>query len=262
MKRIVSLLLVVMMTAALFTGCNKNDGAKTFTIGFDASFPPYGFKEGNEYVGFDIDLAAEVAKRNGWELKKQPIDWNAKDYELNSGTIDCIWNGFTINGREDDYTWSKPYVDNSQVFVVKKDAGIKTFEDLAGKTVVVQEDSSALKALTNKEENDVNLALAKTFKKLEQVPDYNNAFLTLESGAVDAIAMDIGVADFQIASRGDKYVKLEKVLAEEKYGIGFKKGNTELCAAVEKTLMEMVKDGKFAEIAKKWNLSDFVVYGK
>ena len=121
---------------------SKNGGMEKFIVGFDAAFPPYGYQDENgEYVGFDLDLAAEVCKRNDWELVKQPIDWNAKDMELNSGTISCIWNGFTMNGREDEYAWTEPYVDNSQVFVVKEDSGIATFDDLAGKSVAVQTDS-------------------------------------------------------------------------------------------------------------------------
>ncbi|MBQ4257363.1 MAG: transporter substrate-binding domain-containing protein, partial [Oscillospiraceae bacterium] len=118
---------------------------RTFTVGFDAEFPPYGYQdESGEYVGFDLDLAQEVCKRNGWELVKQPIDWDSKDMELSTGAIDCIWNGFTIDGREDAYTWSVPYIDNSQVIVVKEGSGISAAADLAGKTVCVQADSSAL----------------------------------------------------------------------------------------------------------------------
>ena len=121
---------------------------RTFTVGFDAEFPPYGYMDENgEYTGFDLELAQEVCDRNGWELVKQPIDWDSKDMELSSGSIDCIWNGFTMNGREDDYTWSVPYVDNSQVFVVAADSGITSQADLAGKKVGVQKDSSALAAL-------------------------------------------------------------------------------------------------------------------
>ena len=126
----------------------KAEGDK-FIVGFDASFPPYGYKnEDGEYVGFDLDLAQEVCKRNGWEYQARPIDWDAKDMELNSGTIDCIWNGFTITGREDEYTWSDPYVDNSQVVVVKADSDIQELDDLADKTVVVQA-SLLLEEVTN-----------------------------------------------------------------------------------------------------------------
>lgn len=238
---------------------------RTFTVGFDAEYPPYGYKdESGEYTGFDLELAQEVCDRNGWTLVKQPIDWDSKDMELNTGAIDCIWNGFTMTGREDDYTFSVPYVDNSIVFVVMNDSDIKTKEDLAGKVVVTQADSSALTALTSEEDNDENLALAASFADLQQVADYNTAFMNLESGAVDAIAVDIGVAQYQLASRGDTFRKLDEPLSTEQYGIGFKKGNDELKDQVQNTLFEMYKDGTFDEIAAKYadyNLPDMVCLG-
>ena len=235
----------------------KSEG-DSFTVGFDASFPPYGYKDDDgEYVGFDLDLAQEVCDRNGWELKKQPIDWDAKDMELSSGTIDCIWNGFTMNGREDDYTWSEPYVDNSQVVVVAEDSGIKTLEDLAGKIVEVQADSSALAAL----EGDQKV-LAGTFSQLTQVPDYNTAFMDLEAGAAEAVAMDVGVAKYQIESRGGGYITLDETISTEQYAVGFKKGNEKLRDQVQKTLDEMSEDGTFMTIAKKWGVEDAVCLGK
>ena len=164
----------------------------TFTVGFDAEFPPYGYMDENgEYTGFDLELAQEVADRLGLEFVPQPIAWDAKDMELSSGTIDCIWNGFTMNGREDDYTWSTPYMDNSQVFVVAADSGISSLADLAGKVVEVQTDSSAEAALKD------NAELSATFGTLQTTPDYNTAFMDLEMGAVDAIAMDVIVAGYQ-----------------------------------------------------------------
>ncbi|MDE6204159.1 MAG: transporter substrate-binding domain-containing protein [Lachnospiraceae bacterium] len=213
--------------------------------------------ENGEYTGFDLDLAAEVCARRGWELVKQPVDWDSKDMELSSGSIDCIWNGFTMNGREDAYTWSVPYIDNSQVFVVKSDAGIASFDDLAGKIVGVQKDSSALAAL----EGDAQ-ELASSFSELKQYADYNTGFMDLEAGAIDAIAIDIGVADYQIASRGDGYVILDEKLATEQYGIGFFLGNNELKDQVESTLLEMAEDGKFMEIAEKYGLEGSVCLGK
>ena len=231
----------------------------TFIVGFDAEFPPYGYKnDDGEYVGFDLDLAQEVCDRNGWILKKQPIEWNSKDMELNSGSISCIWNGFTMNGREDAYTWTTPYVDNSQVVVVRKDSGITQLSDLSGKVVAVQADSSALAALTGEDASEENLALAETFKDLQQVGDYNSAFMNLESGAVNAICMDIGVANYEIASRGDKFVMLEDRLSSEEYGIGFKLGNTELRDKVQATLLDMLADGTFEEIAEKWGLEESI----
>lgn len=275
MKKKIALCLAVVMAATLvFAGCGKKDTKDAekndvtsskwddgkLVVGFDASFPPYGYKDGDDYVGFDLDLAQEVCDRNGWELVKQPIDWDVKDAELKGGTIDCIWNGFTINGREDDYTWSEPYVDNSQVFVVAKDSGIESFDDLAGKVVLVQADSSALHTLEDEENADA-YALRKTFADLQQVPEYETALMNLEAGAADAVAMDIGVAKTKLASN-DKLVIMEKILSTEQYGVGFKKGNTELRDAVQKTLDEMVKDGTFMKIAEKWDLADSVCLGK
>ena len=235
---------------------------KTFTVGFDAEFPPYGYRdESGEYVGFDLDLAAEVCDRQGWELVKQPIDWDSKDMELSTGAIDCIWNGFTMNSREDDYTWSDPYIDNSQVFVVAADSGIENKSDLAGKVVAVQKDSSALAAL-NDEENKDNIALRDSFSQLIEYADYNTAFMDLESGAVDAIAIDIGVAKFQLEGKEDDYVILDDVISSEQYAVGFKLGNEELRDQVQSTLDEMLKDGTFDDIAKKWDLSDMVCLGK
>ena len=248
-------------------GCgSSSDGKKSadkekFIVGFDAAFPPYGYQDENgEYVGFDLDLAAEVCKRNDWELVKQPIDWNAKDMELNSGTISCIWNGFTMNGREDEYAWTDPYVDNSQVFVVKADSGIATFADLAGKSVAVQTDSSAEAAL----KEDDNKELKDSFKELVVVSDYNTAFMDLEMGSVDAIAMDVIVAGYQIEQRGesDKYVILDETLSSEEYGIGFKKGNEELRDKVQGALDEMAADGTMAEISEKWFGRDVTTIGK
>ncbi len=276
MKKLFALLLCTVMTAAMLTGCDKGEqkvqegsienadvtqekqeGEKTtFTVGFDAEFPPYGYMDDSgEYVGFDLSLAQEVCDRNGWELVKQPINWDTKDMELSSGSIDCIWNGFTINGREEEYTWSVPYVDNSQVFVVASDSGIATQADLAGKVVAVQADSSALAALNSEE----NAAVTESFGSLNQFADYNTAFMDLEAGSVDAVAMDIGVANYQIESRdAGKFVILDEYISTEQYGVGFFLGNEELRDQVQDTLFEMLEDGTFAEIAEEWGLSDVV----
>ena len=284
MKRATGFAAVLMAAAMVFTmaGCgsskdadtsakketktedskDKENSDKQFIVGFDAEYPPYGYKDDNgEYVGCDLDLAQEVCARNGWELVKQPIDWDSKDMELNSGSIDCIWNGFTMTGREDDYTWSKPYVDNSIVVVVKEGSGIEKKEDLAGKVVAVQADSSGLAALTDEEDNEENLKLAASFSDLQQVADYNTAFMNLEAGAVDAIVVDIGVADYQLESRTG-FAMLDDKIRTEQYAVGFKLGNEELRDQVQSTLDEMVKDGTFDDIAKKWDLSDMVCLGK
>ena len=229
----------------------------TFTVGFDQDFPPMGFVgDDGQYTGFDLELAQEVADRLGLEFVPQPIAWDAKDMELSSGTIDCIWNGFTMNGREDDYTWSTPYMDNSQVFVVAADSGISSLADLAGKVVEVQTDSSAEAALKD------NAELSATFGTLQTTPDYNTAFMDLESGAVEAIAIDIGVARFQIEGKEDSFKILDETISTEQYAVGFLKGNTELRDQVQATLMEMVEDGTFAEISEKWFGYDVCTLGE
>lgn len=278
MKKLLALLLTLAVGAGTLAGCggttteestdadSATSEVTTFTVGFDAEYPPYGYKDDNgEYVGFDLDLAQEVCDRNGWELVKQPIDWSSKDMELNSGTVDCLWNGFTMTGRESEYTFSEPYVDNSIVFVVRADDTIQTKEDLAGKIVITQAGSSALTALTNEEDNEENLALAATFASLEQTPDYNTAFMSLESGAVDAIAVDIGVAQYQLSNRPDLFRQLEEPLSTEQYAIAFKLGNEELRDQVQATLDEMVADGTFDAIVANYadyNLDKMVCLGK
>ena len=245
--KIFSMVMTVVAAMMLLVGC-KSEKKEKFIVGFDANFPPYGYVENGEMKGFDLDLAREVAKRNNWELVLKPIDWASKDMELNSGSIDCIWNGFTINGREEAYEWSEPYVDNSQVVLVKKSSGIKTLADLKGKNVAVQNDTPVQKELSEKGKR---ADLGKTFKKLIVTPDYNNAVMELESGSVDAVAMDIGVAKLKIAKNKDLVILSETVITE-KYGIGFKKGNTKLRDAVQKTLKEMVKDGTAKKISEKY----------
>ena len=242
--------------AAEAEGETKAEGG-TLIVGFDQDFPPMGFMgDDGEYTGFDLELAQEAAKRLGLEYKPQPIAWDAKDMELESGNIDCIWNGFTMTGREDGYTWSEPYMENSQVFVVAGDSGIKSQADLAGKVVECQVDSSAEAAL--KEVPD----LTATFAQLLTTADYNTACMDLEQGAVDAIAMDVVVAGYQISQRNADFVILEDSLAAEEYAIGFKKGNTELKDKVQGALEEMAADGTLKTISEKWFGKDITTIGK
>ena len=222
---------------------------KTFTVGFDQEFPPMGFvDQDGSYTGYDLALAKEVAKRLNFTFVPKPINWDAKDLELNSGNIDCIWNGFTMEDREDKYTFVGPYMANRQVFVVAESSKIKTLSDLKGKTVEVQKDSSGLNAL-NREENN---AMKDGFASLVEVGDYQTAMMDLESGACDAICMDSVVAEYQIKSSKKPFAILKDSLSEEKYGIGFKKGNTELADQVYKTLMAMKEDGTVDQITEKW----------
>ena len=246
--------------ACLLAGCSgsndaattdaNGEGATTLIVGLDNAYPPYGFigDDGN-LTGFDIDLATQVAERNGWNLELEAIDWDAKDALLNQGTINCIWNGFTMEGRENDYAFSKPYMHNEQVVVVRADSDVKSLADLADKNVLTQVDSAALDVLEGDQKE-----LADTFAggKVQTVSDYNNAFMQLESGAVDAVACDLSIADYQMAAKPDVFVKLEP-LSTENYAVGFAKdGDASMIEAVNKTLKEMYDDGTIKQLCEKW----------
>lgn len=245
-------LMMVISAVAMIAGCGKvDDGVKKFTVGFDADFPPYGFKEGSEYKGFDLDLARAVCERKGWTFVANPINWDAKDMELNSGAIDCIWNGFTMQGREEGYTWSVPYIDNSQVVLVKIESAIKTLADLKGKIVGVQTDTPVQKALSKGGDKEV---LGATFKDLVVMPNYNQAVNELNMGGVEAVAMDIGVAKKKMVDIPGKFRILDEIVMTETYGIGFKKGNTALKDEVEAELRAIFANGTAAKLAAKYGI--------
>lgn len=266
-KKLVALVAAVAtlaLSAVMLAGCagggdaqnadsSASDGSFTLTVGFDQGYPPYGYVgDDGQFTGFDLELAKAVCEKNGWELKLEPIDWDAKDALIGSGTINCIWNGFTMENRENDYTFSDPYMYNEQVVVVKKDSGMTKLEDLSGKTVLTQVDSAALHVLENDNKDEGGQAeLAGTFKELQTIGDYNNAFMQLESGMVDAVACDLSIASYQMAAKPDAYVKLG-VLAPENYAVGFKKGDTELAKQVTDALKALDEDGTVKQLCDKY----------
>ena len=257
MKKFIAALLACASLVGVIAGCSASPDSKKFVVGFDSEFPPMGFvdDQGN-YVGFDLDLAKEVANRLGMEYVAQPIAWDSKDQELESGNIDCIWNGFTISTREDKYTWTDAYMENDQVVVVRNGSDITSLADLAGAKVVVQKDSSGLAAL------EENATLTSTFAELVQVDTYLNAMMELESGSVDAIVMDEIVARYEIQTSGKDFVILDESVASETYGVGFLLGNTELRDKVQGALEEMAEDGTLAEISNRWFGSDVTIIKK
>ena len=220
-------------------------------VGFDSSYPPYGYQgDDGEYTGFDLELAQEVASRNDWEVRLEPINWDAKDTMLDSGAINCIWNGFTMEGREEDYTFSEPYMINGQVIVVRADSGITSFDDLAGKNVITQVDSAAYNLFEG--EDATQAELGATFGNLETIGDYNTAFTQLESGASDAVACDLSIAAYQLAARPDLFLQLDEFLSEEHYAVGFKKGDDATADVVNETLRAMDEDGFVQELCDKY----------
>ena len=220
-------------------------------VGFDSAYPPYGYVgDDGSYTGFDLELAQEVGKRVGWEVQLEPIDWDAKDTLMNSGAINCIWNGFTIEGRENDYTFSEPYMLNAQVVVVKKGSGISDLAGLAGKAVITQTDSAAYDVLAG--EDAAQADVAATFASLETIGDYNTAFMQLETGAVDAVACDLSIAAYQLAAKPDAYEQLSEQLSSEHYAVGFKKGDEASATQVTETLKAMDKDGFVKDLCDKY----------
>ena len=277
MKKVLALVLAVTMLfmAFAFAGCGKNETepqatdaatdaattaaegetkatAQKLIVGFDAEFPPFGFvcTDGDpvfdKYDGFDLAMAKELCKRLGWEFEAVAIDWDTKDAELKTGSINCIWNGFTYTGRENDYEWSEPYYDNNIVAVVKADSGIKSLADLAGKSIMAQAASSAVEAI------DANEKLKASVGEVVELADYNTGFMELNQGSVDAVAADLGVATFQIANNSGEYVILDEPISSEQYAVGFLKGNTEMRNAVNAELLKMAEDGTMMDIAKTY----------
>lgn len=224
--------------------------AKKLVIGFDAKYPPYGFvADDGSYTGFDIDLAAAVADANGWSFEAKPIDWDKRDEELDSGNITCIWNGFTLEGREGRYAFSEPYMLNEQVIVVKAHSGINKLDDLAGKKVVTQATSSAMEVLKGPKAE-----LTATFDGGAPLTaaDFDDAFLKLDSNEADAVACDISIAAYQISQSGDKYSQIDEPLSAEHYAVGFKLGDEATAKSVTNTLKVLYEEGVVEELCKKY----------
>ena len=274
MKRIGMVVFCLLLGAgAAFAGGKKDGGAataggdaslqnvldkKVLILGLDDSFPPMGFRdENNEIVGYDVDLAKEVAKRLGVTLKLQPIDWNAKEQELATGEIDCIWNGFTITEeRKQALTFTKPYLKNAQVVVVKGNSPVNSLADLTGKTAGTQAGSSSVDAIDDAPEFKASL------NEVIEYKDFLTALMDLDVGGVDAVVIDLVVANDNINRSGKDFRILGETLGEEEFGIGFRKGELALADKVWETLEEMARDGTVAQIAATWLGADISIIGK
>lgn len=264
MKKLLAALCAMMMVLSVSAAFAQDDSLQKvkdkgeLVLGLDASFPPMGFTDDNgNVVGFDIDVAREVCARLGVTLICQPIDWDAKEMELNSGNIDCIWNGMTITEeRLTNMSVSVPYLRNAQVLVVKADSGIKTLADLKDKKIALQTGSSAEDALNAAADFKASLKEAVLYE------DNMVALKDLDVGGVDAVLLDKVVAEYYIKTKAVAYTVLSEALADEEYGIGFRKTDAALCDAVNSVMLDMVKDGKMAEISKAWFGEDITVVGE
>jgi len=248
MKKSGLLLLFMIMLAAALAGCSGAGGDDgKLVIGIDDKFAPMGFRDdNNEIVGFDIDYAKAAAEKMGKEITFQPIDWSAKESELNSGRIDMIWNGYTITDeRKEKVLFTKPYLENSQVVVVPADSALSKLSDLSGKEVGLQSLSSAADALNAHPVKD-------QIANVSEFPDNVLALTDLKTGRLDGVVIDEVVAKYYMSKEPDTYKLLDESLAPEQYGIGIKKGNEDLLEELQGALDELNGDGTAAEISTKW----------
>lgn len=254
MRKTAIFTMMIGLIIIVLAGCSGGKDSSKLIIGIDDNFAPMGFRdENNELTGFDIDYAKAAGEQMGKQVEFQPIDWSTKEAELNSGRIDLIWNGYTITDeRKKKVLFTKPYLKNSQVIVVPATSGLSKLADLAGKTVGVQTLSSAADAL------DANPIKSK-LKTVSEFPDNVLALTDLKTGRLDAVVIDEVVAKYYMSKEQGTYKLLGESLAPEEYGIGVKKGNEELLTQLQSALDELHKNGKAAEISKKWFGEDKVL---
>jgi len=260
LKRIIGIMLISVMVLSLASCGNKQDNDDKslqyikengkLIVGLDDSFPPMGFRDANnEIVGFDIDLAQAVCEKLGVELVLQPIDWKAKEQELATRSIDCIWNGLSLTPKnQQNMTTTEPYMVNHITLVVKADSHVNKFEDMTGKSLAVQSGSAAEETL----DDEANKEFKESLGRINPFDEYVTALMDMESGNSDAVLMDSVVANYMINDLDKSYKVLDDTLLEDKYVIGFRKGDVALRDAVWNALKELKAEGKVAEISEKW----------
>lgn len=277
MKKKLALLLVLLLSLGMMVGCGGNAADKTpppndneivaddsltkiqdkgkLVLGLDDAFPPMGYREEgtNDIIGFDIDMAKEVANRLEVELELQPVIWDTIIEELNGGNIDLIWNGMSITpARQEKIIFTEPYLDNAQIIIVQKGSAIKTKADLDGKTIGLQGGSSAMDAVQADE------ATYETFGDLVEFASNDEALLDLAAGRLDAVVVDQIVGRYYISKKADVYEVLEEDFGAEEFGIGFRKDDVAFRDAVQNALDDMKADGASAKISEKWFGADIV----
>ena len=261
MKKILFTVLLLMMM--VFTGCGsdslKVDEEKVFIIGIDDEYAPMGFHDDSgELVGFDIDLAKETAKRMGVTFEFKPIDWDAKEQEITSGNVDIIWSACDIINEYKEYMiFSRPYMNNRQIILARKDDAttIRSESDFAGKIVGTQAGSNS--------ETHINEIpkLKETFAAFKTYRSFKDAFAALNNGEIEFLIVDEIAARYKLKKSGDAFKLIDVTIGPiTKFGIGFRKNDTELRDKVQDVLGEMVKDGTAKKISEKWfqaNLINF-----
>lgn len=252
---VLSLLVVLLAVVAVFMNSKKEEvNDNVLVIGLDDSFPPMGFRnENNEIVGFDIDIAKAVCEKLGMEMKLQQISWASKEQELNSGNIDCIWNGFAYTEeRAKTMTLTENYIKGENYFILKNKDVAKSQDELVGKKIGVQTGSN----------QQLDLEKSEFGKNVEiiQYSDNLTAFMDLETGGIDAIYCSSIIGNYLIESKGKNYetIKSENISLSNGSVIAFKQGNLELRDEIQNALYELKKDGTLKEISEKWFGEDMI----
>ncbi len=244
MKKLIALTLALILSLSALSAL-----ADTLVMGIDPEYPPFSYLgDDGEYTGFDVEICRAVCELTGMDMEIFAVDWDNKLIQLDNRECDLIWSGMTIldSMKEAGYVISAPYYDNTQVLVVKKDSGIASSADLAGKYVAVQLGTSG-EALLNGDLKD----LTATFGELVTCNSFLMCFTELEGGAVDAVFVDLPVAAAYTADK-EALTVLNENLGAEQYGIAFRSGDAELCAKVENAVAELVANGTYAAIAEKY----------
>ena len=260
-----ALLLVTM----IFAGCGgentsaKNDGSKIsdatkkIIIGVDDEFAPISFhNEKNELVGFDVDLAKEAAKRLGVELEFKSIDWNNKREEITSGNVDMIWNGLDITEERKEYMiFTKPYMDDRQVLLVKKDKmrDIHVEEDLEGKIIGVQAGSTSDDYFSRNED------LKSHLKDYKIYVHFNELLEALKGDEINVLVCDELIARYETNKNPGQFDLLNVKIGDiAEMAVGFRKDNEELRDKVQAVFDEMISDGTAKKISEQWFQADVI----
>ncbi len=259
MKRIVFCLFSVLISATLLSGCLKKKDSNqsalqrikdkgVIVVGLDDQFPPMGFRDRNgKIVGFDIDLAKAAAKQLGVKVKFKAVSWDGIIFSLKNGDIDLIWNGLTITpARKKAIAITNPYLSDKQIIVVNKDSKIENQSDLKGKIIGLQLGSSSANALDNYKK------LKDSLKKTRLYDTNTQALMDLSAGRINAVVIDEVVGRYYINKRPGVYRVLAASIAREQFGVGLRKGDTELYSRLNEILAQMRKDGTEEKISKKW----------
>lgn len=260
-KKMIAVGAMTAAAAAMLVGCGGQEKQAEqklpdkIVIGLDDNFPPMGFRDDNgELVGFDIDLAKEAGKRLGIPVEFKPIDWDSKEAALKSKQVDMLWNGLTITeDRGKQIAFSKPYLNNAQILVVRADSPITDRAGLAGKTIGTQEGSSSVEAL------DKQADFKNSLQDVKKYGDFVAAFMDLEVGRTDGLLVDSVVGRYYMSKKPGKFKVIDDKMGDEQYGVGMRQEDKLLQEKLDGVLKDMSADGTMTKLSQKWFNEDITI---